>query len=394
MLTRQREVKDHMARQETVLLFWDCPECGRQEIPGPTRRCPECFWWRDRDVPFYETPDSRVLSPQEAASYRGPDWICKVCGAANPERGEPAATLRCGNCDQWQVNHLDLGQTAPERLPTGQTVPRRNRENVPPTQPEAQPAWPRLAAIAAAVLAIALLLWGGWQAFGPRAVEATVLSRHWTTSVIVQEQRPVSGSGWTLPIDAYDVSTTERPHGTRQVQTGTRSQVVQVPYRIQTGSREQCSTVSLGDGTGERRCTQVPVFETRYRRQTETVPVYETETVYDPWYSYTVDRWQTQATRRREGTGDEPRQPPAVELSKRPYPQRARPPVETCEVTVRYRDRQQPRTETWTLACGDYDQLRAGDTATFRRALGQTKLLTASSHSASVSDPAESALAD
>ena len=110
-----------MTRREVILLFWDCPYCGHKHIPGPTRRCPGCFWWRDRTIDFYEAPDSVVLSPAEVARYAGPDWICKACGAANPETGAPRESLVCGNCHTRQID-IDGGRTPLETLPTGVAV--------------------------------------------------------------------------------------------------------------------------------------------------------------------------------------------------------------------------------------------------------------------------------
>jgi len=101
-----------MTRKEIILLFWDCPYCGHKHIPEPTRRCPGCFWWRDRTVNFYEAPDSVVLSPAEVARYAGSDWICKACGAANPETGEPREKLVCGKCHARQID-LDGGSAPP-----------------------------------------------------------------------------------------------------------------------------------------------------------------------------------------------------------------------------------------------------------------------------------------
>ncbi len=382
-----------MARQETILLFWDCPECGHEHIPGPSHRCPNCFWWRDRTVEFYEAPDSRVLSPEEVAQYQGPDWICKVCGAANPERGEPVEHLVCGNCGQWQTNSLDLGDTAPQALPTGQAVAQVEGEwhegfrlssvEASPRQTQARSKtsktgarrhyrWIILTGVAIATACGVLL--GLWRAVTPRTIVADVVARTWTVGVEVQELRPVAEGGWNLPAGAYNVSTSQRQRGTRQVQIGTETEQVQVSYQEQVGTREECTTVSLGDGTGSRSCTDVPVYETRYRTETREVPVYRTEPVYDLWYDYMIDTWQPLETVEVWGADDEPRQPPLVSLRQQPYPQQALAPVETCRIQAQYERRQELETATWILPCDQYDQLTTGQTATFQRSFGRTTL--------------------
>ncbi|NJL01957.1 MAG: hypothetical protein HC910_15870 [Spirulinaceae cyanobacterium SM2_1_0] len=376
-----------MARQEIILLFWDCPECGHAHIPGPTQRCPNCFWWRDRETNFYEAPDSRVLSPEELEQFQGPDWICKVCGAANPERGEPVANLLCGNCQQWQTNSLDLGDAAPDDLAAGIAVAKKHGEwqdgfHLPPEtaanskrQPSRAKADCRKYGWFALIGLVAFGAVGvGWGLLVPRIIEAEVIARNWTVSIEIQELRPVREGGWSLPTGAYNVTSSQRQSGTREVQTGTQTQQVEVAYEEQVGTQEECTTVSRGDGTGERSCTDVPVYATRYRTETKEVPVYRTEPVYDTWYDYTIDAWQRLQVAVASGTDDQPRRPPAVSRGNSPYPQQTLAPVETCQVGVRYQRRQQVETQTWTLPCDQYDQLATGQAATFKRHLGQTAL--------------------
>ncbi len=345
-----------MARQEVILLFWDCPQCGHKHIPGPTRRCPQCFWWRDRTVNFYEAPDSVVLSPEEAARYAGPDWICKVCGAANPETGEPRENLICGNCHSWQTNDLDLGKAPPQTLPTGVPLTKTS-----PTKPN------RLVKPIALGMGCGLgifgLLLGSWQLSRPRAVTAEVVGRRWQVQVPIEEQRPVAEEGWTLPAGAYNVRTEQRQRSTRQVPVGTTTRTVEVPYQEPVGTEEECTTTSRGDGTGERTCREVPVYATRYRSETREETVYRTEPVYDTWYRYTIPKWQPLRTEMAVGTESSPRRPPAFRLATRPYPQRALPPRETCFLDVRL----ETKPQTWEIPCPEYDLVRTGQTQTFHQ---------------------------
>jgi hypothetical protein len=352
-----------MTRREVILLFWDCPYCGHKHIPGPTRRCPACFWWRDRTVNFYEAPDSVVLSPAEVARYAGPDWICKACGAANPETGAPRESLVCGNCHTRQID-IDGGRTPLETLPTGVAVERRLSmvssgspitggyvRTISYTDRRILGAVYTLAALGLFGLGILGLNGLSTWVYRPRPVAAQVLRRHWRVEVPIEERRPVSEGGWTLPAGAYNVRTETRQQSTRRVQVGTKTETVKVPYEEKVGTRTECTTVSRGDGTGERVCSEEPIYETRYRTETEEVPIYREEPVYATWYSYTIDRWQPLRTAVVEGTENMPRRADTVELATHPYPQRQLTPKETCFLDVYAQNRRQ----TWRIVCEQYD---------------------------------------
>jgi len=352
-----------MTRREVILLFWDCPYCGHKHIPGPTRRCPACFWWRDRTVNFYEAPDSVVLSPAEVARYAGPDWICKACGAANPETGAPREQLVCGNCHARQVD-LDGGRTPLETLPTGVAVERRLSmvssgspitggyvRTISYTDRRILGAVYTLAALGLFGLGILGLNGLSTWVYRPRPVAAQVLRRHWRVEVPIEERRPVAEGDWTLPAGAYNVRTETRQQSTRRVQVGTKTETVKVPYEEKVGTRTECTTVSRGDGTGERVCSEEPIYETRYRTETEEVPIYREEPVYATWYSYTIDRWQPLRTAVVEGTENMPRRADTVELATHPYPQRKLSPKEICFLDVYAQNRRQ----TWRIVCEQYD---------------------------------------
>ena len=352
-----------MTRREVILLFWDCPYCGHKHIPGPTRPCPGCFWWRDRTIDFYEAPDSVVLSPAEVARYAGPDWICKACGAANPETGAPREQLVCGNCHARQVD-LDGGRTPLETLPTGVAVERRLSmvssgspitggyvRTISYTDRRILGAVYTLAALGLFGLGILGLNGLSTWVYRPRPVAAQVLRRHWRVEVPIEERRPVSEGGWTLPAGAYNVRTETRQQSTRRVQVGTKTETVKVPYEEKVGTRTECTTVSRGDGTGERVCSEEPIYETRYRTETEEVPIYREEPVYATWYSYTIDRWQPLRTAVVEGTENMPRRADTVELATHPYPQRKLSPKEICFLDVYAQNRRQ----TWRIVCEQYD---------------------------------------
>lgn len=375
---------------EQILLFWDCPECGYAHIEGPTSRCPNCFWWRDRRVEFYEAPDSRVLTPAEAEKYSRPDWVCKVCGAANVDRGEPLEKLVCGNCDSEQVNYVDLEATRPEDLTGGQEVekvtgeweegfrldPAATETEAPPS-PQKKIIRKKLVAGGTA-LAIAGSGWGIWQIATPDVFTATIQQRHWVVAVEVQENRPVQEGGWVLPTGAYQVQRSTRQRGTRQVQVGTRSESHEVSYREQTGTEEKCTTRSKGNGTATRSCRDVPVYTTKYRTETREVPVYRTDPVYDTWYNYTIKKWVKQTVLENRGKEAQQRLPPKVALDQKPYSEKALDPISTCQVKVSYiaKKKEGERQEEITVPCDQYDQLKTGQTVKLVKGMGGSRINT------------------
>ena len=375
-------------RTEKILLFWDCPECGHAHIEGPTQRCPRCFWWRDRSVNFYEAPDSRVLTPEEEAKYTRPDWICKACGASNPDTGQPASELLCGSCHSWQTNDLDMGTEGPTRAATDKevaTVQGKWQEGfridegdggaAPKPKPKKSGSLKNRVVAGAIALGLGGTGFGAWQLFTPTIIDAEITQRTWTVAVEIQEQRPVDGSGWNLPSGAYNVRREERRRGSRKVQTGTTTEDVQVSYREQTGTKEECRTASDGNGVGTRSCRDVPVYTTKYRTETKTVPVYRNEPVYDTWYSYTQEKWMQQTTVNNSGSGDAPRTPPTVTLDNQPYPERQLSPRETCYITGQYEHDDKMTENRWSLPCSQYDRLKVGQTVTLEDRGGSVTLV-------------------
>lgn len=365
-------------RDEKILLFWDCPECGHAHIEGPTQRCPRCFWWRDRQVQFYEADDSRSLTPEEEEKFTRPDWICKACGASNPDRGQPVAELLCGSCNSWQTNSLDLGSDRPEEAATDVEVQAvqgqwqegfRIDEAATETQdPEPKPGnWKKRIAAGALALGVGGTGFGVWQLSMPDIINAEITNRTWTVTVEVQEQRPISASGWSLPSDAYDVNRRDKQRGTRQVQTGTTTENVQVSYQEKTGTKEECKTTSDGNGVGTRTCRDVPVYSTKYRTETKTVPIYRQDPVYDTWYTYTQEKWVPQTTVSNDGVGDSPRTAPTVTLDNRPFPERSQTPQETCFIAGQYQEDGQTAQGKWELPCNQYDRLTVGQSVELER---------------------------
>ena len=73
-----------------VMMYWDCPSCGRKHIEGLTHDCPSCGKQRGESTRFYLDN-----GPKKYVDHKviGADWYCEYCNALNP------ATLnKCENC--------------------------------------------------------------------------------------------------------------------------------------------------------------------------------------------------------------------------------------------------------------------------------------------------------
>ncbi|MEC4806488.1 MAG: hypothetical protein SAJ12_08005 [Jaaginema sp. PMC 1079.18] len=394
-------------RVEYIELFWRCPECGKEDISAiphlnPTGwYCPSCFFRRDNSVQLYETENSRVIDDPEliARIEKGQvDWECKHCGALNPDTGVTADLLVCDVCQMWQIDPID--PSAPQKVTSGGVIPQQSQiANASTLSTETlsnsfssqksslrrRRSFRKLAIVGGLLGSVAS---GGWWFFSDHPIEVTVQSLAWEVTVDVQQLRPVERSGWdeTVPANATILSSENRQRGTREVQRGTRTVMVDEQYQsgtqtetyteqeqYQSGTEEVCTTTSTGTGAGKRTCRNEPVYETRSVEKRREVPVYSTrqvnkqvpnmvtEPVYDTYIFYRANEWQHAQTFTSTGFDDEPRLAPNPQLDNLPYPEQALSPVTTCQITGMYQRQNEQKIETWGIPCEQFDRIDTGE---------------------------------
>lgn len=218
----------------------------------------------------------------------------------------------------------------------------------------------------------------------------------------------------------YSITRTEPYTVSERYQSGTRPETYTESERYQSGTRQDCTTVTRGNGVGQRTCRDVPIYSTRSVQRTRPVPTYSTRSVqrfrtvtvpqrrlvsrtrqvpvyqtrmvtrtrevpvystrkvpvqepilvdqpvYDTWVTYTVNQWVPTQTYKRLGKDDVPRQFPQPRLPSLP-PHRIAAKRTVCHVKGQFSVDQgwlkPPLQELgqWVLPCEDYDRINIGD---------------------------------
>jgi len=274
-------------------MFWDCAYCDTKALLGKTNRyCPSCGAPQDPTKRYFPPPGKEVAANSD---YEGADRVCPACSTPNGARANNCR--QCGSPLDGSArvklvgDQLD-GRAAPPPPPPG---------GGPPAPPKRK-LWPwalgAVAVLGCGFLTVAML----WT----KDVVATVEGHQWSRTIDVERLQAVNDESWCdqMPSDAYSVSRHREKRDTRKVPDG-----------------QDCHTrdVDRGDGTFERRqeCT------TRYRE----------EPIYDDRCRYTVDRWRTARTLRKQGA--RPEDPPV-------WP----------EVQLANGERQGPRKESYLVRFG------------------------------------------
>lgn len=376
-----------------VELFWDCPECGQPHISAvfnPNgQRCPGCFYWREEDDSLYEAPDSQTITDPTLID-RPPQWVCKACGALNPDTGLPAELLQCGNCDSYQVSQVGgiTGEETqdqqapapelPEEVDQRSQIPESRFENpiVPKSLLEAKAAaesksWlskrMRRILLGGAIglgitgTAISGLVWF----FQPHVANVQIKNLTWTVTTPVEQYRPVERSTWadSIPTQATVLRRETKVRSYRQVQQGYRTETYRASERYNTGrTEEHCRTVSKGNGVGEKRCTSEAVYESRSVEKTRQVPNYIQVPVSDTWVTYRMMDWVAVAPIVVTGKDDDPRPTGKAKLPNSSYQQRQLAAETECIVEGVPASKPDRPLQHWSMDCKEYDQLEPGTT--------------------------------
>lgn len=304
---------------------WDCSHCGARGIRGRYTACPECGAARGADVEFYLPEDEpEVTDPDrlEQASA-GPDWHCEHCGADNA--GTSPTCARCGAARGESEARAERFYRADASLPrtgadaaallqaeeTAAEAEARRRAGagiagVPETgyyQSPAEQSLRRLGSTLAnpAVVGLAffaLLTWLVWFFLvSTHPVTFTVSGVRWQRSIAVEHYVTVTEEDWSVPPGGRTVDRAQKLHHYDKVFVRNETRTRQVSERVRTGTRtvrEKVGTRSKGNGYFEDVYEErhEPVYETRYRTETYSEPVYRDVPVYRTSYRYLIERWK------------------------------------------------------------------------------------------------------
>lgn len=286
---------------------WDCQYCGTIGNMGRDRSCGNCGRSRPEGTKFYLADDAEVSDKRLLEQARlGPNWICQFCHTSN------AANITvCGSCGasredaspSQQVKDYALGE-APT---SGDMDLDQKPQAIKPGKSSAK--LPPIAIIggAAAFLLLCIVLIAFFAIFGGKKEEASVSGFEWQRLVKVETFQTVTEEDWQLPVGGRLLSQREEIHHYDQVLEGYETSQREVSEQVQVGERTYvCGQRDLGNGFFEDiECTE-PVYETQSRTETYQEPIYASMPVYQPLYSYEIDKWVEVRTEEASGRDHSP----------------------------------------------------------------------------------------
>ncbi len=308
---------------------WDCAYCGTKRIRGAIRECPNCGHPRDAEVKFYiSDPNNYVSAPEKV--NRNPDWICPYCKSLNSDSVNICKS--CGSPRSESTEdyfHREIAETIEEQhdrikrlsaaVDTGrcdveEETASERRYYAPLAQSKVVPEskfgnrflWRSAAKKAVVFFLILALLAGLVWLFVPHTKALKIDEKSWYRRVDIERYGPVSESGWSLPVGAYDISTRREIHHYDHRLDHYETKTRQVPETVFDGYDTYYTTRDLGNGYFEQEEHQTPRYRTEYRTDTYEDPVYVDVPIYETKFYYTIDKWSFDHSEETSAADDEP----------------------------------------------------------------------------------------
>lgn len=324
-----------------VEYVWKCTYCGT-ENGGLKRECTNCGRPRDKDITFNTSKIKSTFSheSEHAKKLTGPDWHCQYCDSLNPN-----SQSICKSCGQPREavsqNYFELKQA---RIEKDQAERARHQEQLrqqnltEDTHEELETAYINKAVsnikaeklmktpvarskkrftfshelftgclIAVGILALISLM---VMVFKPHTETVNISAKNWSRSISIQELKTLKSEGWTPPINArildqvwkFKEKTKVFDHYDEVTVMVTKTRQVEDGYDITYEYTDD------GNGTGDIIEVKTPKYKTETYQEPEVqkVAVYRDEDVYDWWYTYEYDEWQTTRYVDTQGGDTEP----------------------------------------------------------------------------------------
>ena len=275
-----------------IIGCWDCTYCGTDRISGELRDCPNCGHPRDKDVKFYMADPKNYAADQENVN-KNPDWLCPFCDSLNPD----SATV-CSSCgasrDAKTQNYFQNKEKKEAEARKQQTL----KETAP--APKSKKGLYIALGVLAVVIALIVFL------VIPKSKTMEIESLNWERSVEVEEYREFEESDWTLPADAYDVTSRLELYGYNTVLDHYETRTRQVAVDVFDGYDISYDYKDLGNGRFEEIEHKTPKYRTEYKSETYEEPIYRQDPIYQTKYYYYIMRWVTDHYEETSGVNDEP----------------------------------------------------------------------------------------
>lgn len=278
---------------------WDCSSCGSKDIPGGQKFCPSCGASRDQKEKISRNPDAPEITAktilQEAMS--GPEWNCEHCGSANSNRSDVCKTC---SAPRGSSPHRSTGRILAQPETDEEVAISKTTFHEPTSQFGIKSVLPL---VGAAALILAVLFSVYFFFIQTKSSPARVAGFSWERSINVEQLNTYQGEGWDPPTGARVQNSAYLPHGSKSVFDHYEDVEVQVSYEVKVGE-EYCGSTNLDNGyIQDDYCD---VFETRYRTEIESEPVYVTVVIYDFYYWYEYDQWDLDHAVKTEGADQSP----------------------------------------------------------------------------------------
>lgn len=247
---------------------WDCMYCGTKGNLGRNKSCHHCGRSRPGGTKFYLLGDTAEVTDEELLEQAGsgPDWICAFCGTSN--KSESTSCRSCGAAREGTSEQQVVKTYAVGEAPTTGDMDLEEKEPSAPADDSGQKSNLKpLAIIAIAILAVACIAFVAFLVFGGRDETATVEGFEWQRAIDVEVFRTVTEEDWSVPSGGRILSERQEKHHDEDIldHVNTRQEV--------------CGQIDLGDGFFEDKICTIEE------------PVYRQEPVYQPFYTYEIDKW-------------------------------------------------------------------------------------------------------
>lgn len=306
---------------------WLCQHCGSENL-GRYEDCrgldghSGCNAARGPKQKFYLPENSPIVTDpnQLADAGSGQDWNCDHCSGANKNAYDGHKVLNCVHCgnarDAQDTTH-PVTDYAPDEVPRSAAAvasPRLRNKPRPTTQlrpslttistvtPKMWPWW------GAGIALVAAVVFGVWYfIFASFDVSAHVDEFSWERTISIEQYQTVTEEDWSIPVRGREVGQDVRIRSYNHVLDHYDTKTRQVSEQVQSGSETyNCGTRDLGNGYFQDLTCSRPTYTTQYRTESYQDPVYRDDPVYDTWYTYHIEKWVPDRTRRAVGSDQKP----------------------------------------------------------------------------------------
>lgn len=296
--------------------YWSCDYCGSKDIDGLQDKCPNCGMGKPINTKYYMKGDSPATIKKEdyltetelkeagikveECDGDHKEWLCDYCGQLNNW-----SNTHCDSCgSSHEESTKEYGDYNEEEYesPTFQ----ENTEDDINRNPYFFKILTAMKSILPIVLPIMAVIFLIGFLFYPIEEIKTVVKYSWERSVVIEEERTVKESDWSIPSGGRVYNRRSEIHHYEDVidhyETVNETKTRQVFDHYET----TYTYSDNGNGTFTEHQQQKPVYRTETYVETKQKPVYKSQPVYKTKYYYEIERWFDAETYESSGFDKKP----------------------------------------------------------------------------------------